>query len=627
MTMNSDQAAIRQIRNVFISAVCIAGLYFASEFLQPLAMGVLLTFILAPLVTRLERMYLPRVLAIIVSLSLVLATIGGVGYLVGLQFLSLADHLPEYEKNINNKIDRLRLPSEGQSPITKAKTVIEDVQKRIGPSPDGEQDHVVRVIQEQTAFERVETVIRPFHNFLGFVGVILILTFFLLMQHEEIANRVVHLIGKRRVSLTTRSMSQITHRLSRYLTTQALFNTGVGVTISLGLWAIGLPYNILWGTLMGLLRFVPYIGPAIGFSFPALFSLAYFTSWSQPLMVVGLFLAVEAAANALEPVIYGKSTGVSPVGLLLAAMFWTWLWGPLGLLLSTPMTVCLLVIGKHIPGFEFLGILLGEESEFADSLRLYQRLLRRDYDGAITLLDSLIESKPPEYVFDDVVIPAMSRATQDRSQGTLDEQDLSGIFGSLRQWLDELGEEGLPVRPAPEKGAVESAAQLAPVEAEVKAQAEARKVVGVAAGSIADALVLRMLNLMLASSKAKILIVEGEDSPLLISEQVAELKPDLILLSYVPPVGQTHARYLMKRLRAQLSQVPLCVGYWDSSADQSDALEALRKVGVYRVAMTVLAARDLVLDREFEIGAVPVSSGKIHPETRPAALAMTSGNA
>jgi predicted PurR-regulated permease PerM len=618
--MNSDQLAIRQIRAVLIATIAIAGMYFAAEFLQPVAMAVLLTFILAPLVKFLERFRIPRVLSIVLSLSLGFALIGGVSYLVGRQFLSLADHLPEYEANISAKLDKFRLDGEGTSPITKAKNVIEDVQKKIGPSSssDDPKNDIVHVIQEQTAFERVESILRPFHNVLGFVGIILILTFFLLMQHEEIADRVVQLVGKRRVSLTTRSMAQITHRLSRYLATQAMFNICVGITIALGLWAIGLPYNILWGTLMGLLRFVPYIGPALGFSFPAMFSLAYFDGWSHPLMVFGLFLAVEGLANALEPIIYGKSTGVSPVGLLLAAMFWTWLWGPLGLLLSTPITVCLLVIGKHIPGLEFLGILLGEENEFGDNLKLYQRLLRRDYDGAITFLDGLLETKPPEYVFDDVVIPAMSRATQDREQGVLEQQDLDGILAMLRQWLDELGEEGLPVR-APEDSNGSEAARNPSLNDKtgpktVAAHLPARKVVGVAAGGVADALVLRMINLLLEPSHGQIVIVEGENTALNISEHVAELEPDLILLSYVPPVRLTQARYLMKRLRAQLAGIPLCVGYWDAAADPAQAIEPLRKVGVYRVAMTVIAARDLILERDAEIGNNAIPAGNVKPQ-------------
>lgn len=614
--MNNDQSAIRQIRTVLIATVAIAGMYFASEFLQPVAMSVLLTFVLLPLVRILERFRLPRSVAILLSLTFVLVVIGGVGYVVGRQFLLLADHLPEYEQNIADRTERFRFPRASSSPITKAKTVIEDVQKKMGPSEEGK-DEVVHVVQEQTAYERMESILRPFHNVLGYVGIVLILSFFMLLQHEELANRVVQLVGKRRVSLTTRSMSQITQRLSRYLTTLAMFNTAVGTTIALGLWAIGLPYNMLWGTLMGLLRFVPYIGPVIGFSFPALFSLGYFADWWHPLLVVGLFVAVEGLANALEPIIYGKSTGVSAVGLLLAAMFWTWLWGPLGLLLSTPITVCLLVVGKYIPGLEFIGILLGEENEFDDNLRLYQRLLRRDFDGAITFLDGLLESKPPEYVFDEVVIPALSRASQDRAQGSMEERDMNAIVGVLRQWLDELSVDGLPERRSEGTEECRDQAGLPSgvVSPAASSSAERRKVVGVATGGAVDALVLRMLNLLLKTSGEQISIVEGEDSPLQVTEQVAEQEPDLVFLSYVPPVGMTHARYLVKRLRAQLKEVPLLIGYWDLNADPQ-AIDPMRKVGVYRVALNLPTARDLILEPEGEIPHLGTADdrGKAHKE-------------
>jgi predicted PurR-regulated permease PerM len=603
--MNRDQSAIRQIRTVLIATIAVAGMYLAAEFLQPVAIAVLLTFILVPLVKFLERLRIPRAVAIFFSLGLVFALSGGVAYLVGRQFLSLADHLPEYEKNVSAKLDKFRLDGEGTSPITKAKNVIEDVQKKIGPSSEGGTGDVVHVIQEQTAFERVEAVLRPFHNILGLVGIILFLSFFLLLQHDEVANRIVQLFGKGRVSTTTQSMSQITHRLSRYLSTLALVNASVGTIIAVGLWAIGIPYNVLWGTLMGLLRFVPYIGPLLGFSFPVLFSLAYFAGWTQPLMVAGLFFAVESVANFLEPIIYGKSTGVSAVGLLIAAMFWTWLWGPLGLLLSTPITVCLLVIGKHIPGLEFLGILLGEEHEFGDNLKLYQQLLRHDYDGAVTFLDNILETHPPEYVFDEVVIPAMSRATQDRARGILDPGDLDSALTALRRWLDELDQEGLPIRTTENSAdAAESAdgRLLDPAVEAASGQDSNRKVVGVAANGAADELVLRMIKLLLGHAGSRMTIIENDDSTLKLSERVGEEEPDLILLSYVPPVRLTAARYLMRRLRAQLAQVPLCVGYWDATADPTESVESLRKVGVYRVARTVLAARDLILERSTEIG-------------------------
>src|SRR3954465_7600197 len=214
------------------------------------------------------------------------------------------------------------------------------------------------------------------------------------MGREDLSDRIIGLFGNRQISLTTRTMEEIGRRISRYLATFALVNSGFGLVIGLGRGLIGVPYAVRWGCVAAMLRFIPYVGPAVAFLLPLVFAFAHFPGWAQPLEVVVLFGVVEVLLNGyLEPVIYGKTTGISALGLLVAAMFWTWLWGTLGLLLSTPLTVCLAVLGKYVPSLRFLGGLLGEEAELEPDVRFYQRLVALDRDGAIEVVEGALKQR------------------------------------------------------------------------------------------------------------------------------------------------------------------------------------------------------------------------------------------
>jgi predicted PurR-regulated permease PerM len=613
MTQNAN--SLRQIKFILIATVTVAAMYVGAEFLQPVALAVLLTFVLMPVVRRLERLNIPRLPAILITLTLAFAVVGGIGYVVGRQFMALADKLPEYEQNILAKTQMLQ-PAEN-SPLTKAARVAKDVRESLAPTPEANAPPV-RVVTVDDPLERYAALLGPFHSIVGFGGVVLILLFFLMLQGDEIRDRIIQLGGRRQISLTTRTLTQITARLSRYLTSFALFNTGVGIFIAVGLWLIGLPYFLLWGAIAGLMRFVPYLGPAVAFALPALFSFAHFTNWWGPLEVLALFAVEEMVASSVEPFIYGKSTGVSAVGLLVAAMFWTWLWGAVGLLLSTPLTVCLTVIGRHIPSLGFLADLLGEEVDIPEDVKLYQRLLQHDQDAAITLLDEAIETRPAAEVFDRIVIPALSRASRDQARETVEPADLEFLWGVIGQWLDELEEDGLPeiqISEAEEAEAETAAAAKDKVKSktraiETKARADGQSaasapspapltpslsplvdgkaisILGVASNNI-DVLVLRMVNLLLSREGMKASIFETAGSTLAISEQIQNHEPDLILVSYLPPVGLTQTRYLIRRLRARLPETPLLVGYWQASADPVEISEILRPVGAYRVSLSV----------------------------------------
>jgi predicted PurR-regulated permease PerM len=589
--MNLDPNAVRIVRAIVIALAVIVMMSVAAEVLKPLALAVLLAFILAPLVQWAVRQGLPRGVSVALVLILVFTVVGAVGYVVGGQFASLAEQLPTYQANIQKKLATLRPPSD--SALHKVRLAVSSFEKSLRPA---EADHAtpVRVVPENATVAQLQSLFGPFHVALAFGGVVLLLLIFLLIESNDISDRIVQMVGWGKIGVTTKTLTQIGHVLSRYLTTLALFNAAFGVAIGLGLWAIGLPSPALWGLLAAVLRFVPYLGTFVSFSLPEIVSIAHFPGWTQPLLVIALFGGAELVANSIEPMVYGKSTGISPIGLLVAALFWTWLWGGLGLLLANALTVCLAVVGQLIPGLGFLGTLLRHEVDVADDLRWYQRVLHRDQDGAIALLDQALKTRPLESVCDEIVIPTLARAEQDREDGFLEKRDVVFIWRVVRDWLDDLDDRDDFALTAPVPAPAE---HVEPVRVRPTAETAEQELVGIATNGNADALILRMLNLLLKPSGKRLTILAATGSPLHISDKVAQLEAGLIVMSHLPPLGLTRTRYLIKRLRARYPEIPMVVGFWNVKADSAQVGEQLRSSSAYHVALSVAAARTMILDR------------------------------
>ena len=362
---------------------------------------------------------------------------GGIGYVVVRQLSMLAYQLPSYQERIQKKVDFLK-PSDDTA-FYRAQKVAGDVAKSLDtPVVAGHEAMDVRVVEEPTFRQRLQAAVGPYLEFIGVGSFVLILVLFMLMNREDLGDRIVQLFGQRQINLTTRTMGEIGQRISRYLAMITLVNSGYGLIVGLGLWAIGVPYAVLWGCLAAMMRFIPYVGAAVAFLLPLVFSVAHFPGWRQPLEVVAFFGAVEVALSYLEPVIYGKTTGVSALGLLVAAMFWTWLWGLLGTLLSTPMTLCLAVLGKYVPSLGFFATLLGEEAELDQNIRFYQRLVSLDQDGATAVVEAALKERPRAEVFDQILVPALSRAGRDAARGELEESDMAFIRRVIGEILDDL---------------------------------------------------------------------------------------------------------------------------------------------------------------------------------------------
>jgi predicted PurR-regulated permease PerM len=582
-------------------------MYFTAEVLKPLALSILLSFALSPVVRRLERARLPRVVAVVSTVLIALGLLGGFGYVIGQQLTGLAKGLPGYQKNIEKKLSTIYKPGE-QSTQTKIQDMLRQVEAKLEQSPkrDAESDEPtppqrVAVVQQPSIQDRLRSSIGPYLEFLGVASFVLVLVLFMLMTREDLCDRIVALFGPRHASLTTKTMSEIGLRISRYLASFALVNSGFGLVIGTGLALIGVPYAVLWGCLAAMLRFIPYVGPAIAFVMPLVFSFAYFEGWAQPLEVCALFGVVEVSLNSfLEPMIYGRTTGVTALGLLVAALFWTWLWGTLGLLLSTPMTVSLAVLGKYVPSLRFFAIMLGEESALSADAKLYQRILLLDRDGAREVVDAALKAHPRVEVFDSVLIPVLARADQDAARGELDELEQTFLWNFVSEVLDELED----VRDFDL-----SAARMASVPSETSASsadadtATKLVVVGIAVRDTSDGLVLRMLGQLVAPAGVSMEILEETDSPLEVAERLPDLNPSLVVVSQVSPEGLTLGRYMVRRIRAQFADLPIVLGRWGHPAPPSPTMERLIALGASQIVFKLADARELIF-------------GMAHPDLR-----------
>jgi predicted PurR-regulated permease PerM len=374
MILPSKQAtsaeSLATISHICVSAFIVLSLYFGRELLVPLALSVLLTFMLSPLVTRLQRWF-GRVGAVLVVVLMMISATAAVGWVLTRQAVDLANKIPGYKENIQTKLRSIQLPKQG--PLSNLSRTFEELKDEMpgGPrdreatasdagSPAVTSVRVVKGMDQRLEF--MQLVVAPVLGPLGTAGLVLLLLIFMLLQRVELRNRLIRLVGQGRLIMTSRAMDDAGARVSKYLLMQIIVNITYGIPVSIGLYFIGVPNAVLWGALAIVLRFIPYLGPWIAAAFPILLSLASSPGWMTPLLTIALFVVLELISNnVMEPWLYGSSTGVTPIALIIAALVWTWLWGPVGLVLATPLTVCLVVMGRHIPKLAFLSIVLSDD--------------------------------------------------------------------------------------------------------------------------------------------------------------------------------------------------------------------------------------------------------------------------
>jgi predicted PurR-regulated permease PerM len=409
-------------------------LYWAQAVLVPIALAILLTFVLAPPVTWLQR-WTGRIPAVLAMVTLVFTVFGLAGWGLARQMNHLAEDLPRYRVNILAKIADVRGAGKGGS-VEKLQETIEDIKTDLGKSdvPRGTVSRPVVVTPEQVSGFSGFSWLGPIVSPLGTAGLVLAMVIFMLLERRDLRDRLIGLFGHRQLAITTKAFDEAATRVSRQLLMQSVVNLLYGIAAGAGLYVLDVPYPLVWAALAAVLRFIPYVGPVLGAGAPILVSLAAAEGWAGPLYVVGLFVVLELFTNlVLETVLYAGAAGVSPVALLASVAFWTWLWGPLGLLMATPLTVCLVVLGKHVPGLEFLATLLADTPTLAPEYGYYQRLLARDQSEATDLIERYIETESPRSVYDALLLPALNYAERDRLEQRLSPDEETAVIDATRE--------------------------------------------------------------------------------------------------------------------------------------------------------------------------------------------------
>jgi predicted PurR-regulated permease PerM len=596
--------ALVVLSTVALTSFVIAMLYFARDILIPLALAALLTFLLAPLVTRLER-WLGRVVAVLVVVTMIFAALGATGWVLTRQVIDLATKLPDYKVNIVTKLHAFRAPQGGAfSAFSKTMdelkkelpgraseaapvTVVQDAGKPasavIAEPPLPVPTVPVQVVEtsQDNPMDLIQSMIAPLLGPLGTGALVLLLVIFMLLQREDLRSRLIRLIGQGRISATTRAMDDAGRRVSRYLLMQLVVNVTYGIPVAIGLYFIGVPNAILWGGFSTVLRFIPYVGPWIAAAIPIALSLAVSPSWMMPLLTLGLFVVLELLSNnVMEPWLYGSSTGVSSIALIVAAVFWTWLWGPVGLVLATPLTVCLVVMGRHVTRLAFLGVLLSDEEALTPAEDCYHRLLTPGEHDEIELVESYLKANSLTSLYDTMFIPVITTSEID---DTLDEGQLLDIRQSLRDFIQDLG-----TRPptaskiAADRAVAEASPPPAPMPPCRVACLPARADRDELAGSMLAQL-LGQQGFEAWSAPGK--LVAGELLGL-----VEKADVDVVAISVVAPSTIIHARYLCLKVRAQFPRCKIVVGLWGATEGTTEAAKRLRDSGADEVVLSLADA-------------------------------------
>jgi predicted PurR-regulated permease PerM/methylmalonyl-CoA mutase cobalamin-binding subunit len=596
--MNSSGTAriLARLWLLVIVVVAITVLYLAKVLFLPLAFAILFAFLLAPVVTLLEKLRLPRALAAVLVILGFAALLGTATWMLFTQLVAVANDLPVYRDNITQKMEAIHSPSD--SAFSRAQKEVGKLSEELGLAnstaapqirPAGrpgnkplgsspEQPVQVREVARPTGrLDQLGGIVEP----LTTAALSVVFTFFVLLQREDLRNRLIRLTGDRHVTVTTQAMNDATRRISRYFSLQLLMNVIYGCLIWAALYLIGLPHALLFGSLAALFRFVPYIGSPVAALMPTLLSLAVFHGWSRTAMIVGIFLVLElVTANYAEPHIYGRHTGLSSLAILVAAAFWTLIWGPVGLALSVPLTVCLVVMGSHVPSLEFLTVMLGDQPVVPPFTCFYQRLLARDQHEAGEILETCLKDGSLETIYDSVLIPALILSEKDRHEGDLDESAIDFIRQTARDLIDELGfrdngdaepENGMGTRASGRTGSSAPKALCIPVRDET------------------DELGSMMLAQLLEKEGMEALALPVRRADEVLAAVSAE-NPDVVFLSGMPPFAMARAHRLYRSLRAQNPQRKIMIGIWNYPDDVSRAAQKISRGEEIPIATTLAGA-------------------------------------
>jgi predicted PurR-regulated permease PerM len=594
---------LRTLVAVAVGAIVVAALYIAQDILIPITLAVMLSFVLSPLVEVLRRIGFWRAAAVALSVLVALGAIGLIGTLIGSQAATLAADVPRYVEAVQSKVERIqalattrvasitRLLSGGKSATSPVDVL--PVRPRGGKTgaatlPEGTQQQPLVVelaTPKSSVFAVARAVIEPVLGPLETTVIVLIVAIFILMQREDLRDRFIRLFGSTDLHRTTLAMDDAGQRLSRYFVSQLGVNTCFGVVIGVGLWLIGVPSAALWGVLAGLLRFVPYVGPLLAAVAPLTLAAAIDPGWWTAIYVALLFVIIEPLTGyVVEPLLYGHSTGLSPMSVIVAAVFWTWIWGPVGLILSTPLTLCLVVMGRHVKSLEFFDVLLGDRPALSEVNRFYQRTLANDPDEALDQAEKMLADRSLVDYYDSVVLPGLKLAAADEARGTISRQRAAEMTRSFLAVISDLDEH---------------------VDVKHAATSTQEQIQGSAAGLVAciagrgpfDDVVSAMLAQLLAQRGV---VARRLPHTLASREMIGQLDLSavkVITVSYLELAGApAHLRYLIRRLRQRAPHATLIAGLWAqgeavvTDAQVQKALGADRDVASLREAIDASVA-------------------------------------
>jgi predicted PurR-regulated permease PerM len=582
-------------------------LYFGREIFVPIALAILLSFVLAPVVVTLQRIHVPRGLAVVSVAILAFVLIFAMGSLLATQLTQLAGDLPRYQSTISEKIQSFRDTKAGRGTLERASDMLKDLGKEIDKPKDAASARANSIVNSNAsgpqapvpvevrqpdpgALESLRTLIAPLVHPLATTGIIIIFVIFILLQREDLRNRLIRLAGSYDLQRTTAALDDAAGRLSRLFLTQLILNSAFGAVIGIGLWLIGTPSAILWGILATVLRFVPYIGAVIAAAFPLALAVAVDPGWSMLLWTLALFLTVEPiVGHIIEPMIYGHSTGLSPVAVVAAATFWTALWGPIGLVLATPLTVCLVVLGRHVERLEFLDVMFGDRPALSPPEIFYQRMLAGDPAEAAEKAEEFLKERSLASYYDEVALKGLQLAQIDTERGALDQMRLAKIRDAVREFTSDLADQD--DRP-PAKVHLTTDAEASSAVESVAENAAHENLPMIKEGLPPDWLgehpVLCMAGRSLIDEAAAIMLaqlstahglaarVEGAEA--LSTTNVFRLETTgvaIICLVYLDSSGPAHMRYSVRRLRRKLPKAVIILGCYAKDIDPT-ALEVLR---------------------------------------------------
>jgi predicted PurR-regulated permease PerM len=636
-TTDELMALLSAVGCSILAALFIAALYFGREIFVPISLAILLSFVLGPPVGLLQKARVPRGLAVVGVVILAFSVIFGLGTLIANQLSQLAGGLPVYQSTMQEKIKSVRGATASSGTLERAADMLQELSReldrpkddtsargatsRLGAPNAGGTTQPIPVEVRQPdpgALENLRALIAPLLNPLATTGIIIIFVIFILIQREDLRNRLIRLAGSHDLQRTTAALDDAATRLSRLFLAQLMINATFGVIIAVGLTFIGVLSAILWGILAAVLRFVPYIGSAISAAFPLALAAAVDPGWSMLAWTLGLFLGVgPMVSQVIEPLAYGQSTGLSPVAIVVSATFWTALWGPIGLVLATPLTVCLVVLGRHVERLEFLDVIFGDRPALSPPEMFYQRMLAGDPTEAAGKAEEFLKEKSLSSYFDEVALKGLLLAQADARRGALDQTRMTKIRDAVTEFASDLStqddsipEISSPTMDAEAAAAVETVPDTAissnlPVvqKADLPLSWQGECPVLCLAGRTQLDEAAAVLFAQLANAHGLAARVESADA--LSTANIAKLEMNgvaIVCLSYLDASSPAHMRYSVRRLRRKFPTTTIMLGCWAEHLDK-EALEELREAakadtaaGSLREAMMICRTRAGVED-------------------------------